>query len=282
MNYYVYAYLDKDEIIETEYCGIYFKHRPIYIGKGKNKRMFEHLRDRKRIKSMFYNKLNKMINEDKNPIIVKLKEFDDEREALDFEALLIRGIKNIKNDGFLYNTTEGGTGISGYKFTDEVKERMREIAIKNKSHLYFPKQSGENHPLWGKKHKPETIEKISKANSGRKQSAEEIEKRVSKLRGISLSDEHKNKISESNKDLKRSEETKKRISDSKKGTTAWNKGMIQDIILQLDESGEVLKEWKSLIDLEKEGYQKSNIINVCAGKRKSHKGFKWLYKSDFF
>jgi hypothetical protein len=28
------------------------------------------------------------------------------------------------------------------------------------------------------------------------------------------------------------------------------------------------------------GFQKSNVINVCTGKRKSHGGFIWKYKSD--
>lgn len=29
------------------------------------------------------------------------------------------------------------------------------------------------------------------------------------------------------------------------------------------------------------GFQKSNVINVCNGKRKSHRGYIWMYKSDY-
>lgn len=281
MKYYVYAYLDESEKINTNYCGIYFKYRPVYIGKGKNKRMFDHLRDRKRFKSRFYNKINKMIREDNFPLIVKLKDFDNEQDAFNFEILLIENIKNIKSDGLLYNTTDGGAGVPGYKFTPEVRDKMRKYAIENKSHLHFPDNSGENHPMYGKKHSKKSREKMSKSRIGKKQSDEWIENRVSKLRGVPLSEEHKKKLSESNKGLKRSDETKKRISESKMGSMPWNHGLIKDTILQLDMYNNIIKEWDSLIELELEGFQKSNVINVCTGKRKSHKGFNWVYKNDY-
>lgn len=38
-----------------------------------------------------------------------------------------------------------------------------------------------------------------------------------------------------------------------------------------------IKEWDSLIELEREGFQKSNIINVCKNKRKSHRNYKWKF-----
>lgn len=280
MEYYVYAYLDSTEKINTEYCGIYFKYRPVYIGKGKNKRMFDHLRDRKRFKNRFYNKINKMIREDNSPLIVKLKYFNNEQDALDFEILLIENIKNIKNDGLLYNTTDGGAGVPGYTFTPEVREKMRKYAIENKSHLHFPDTSGENHPMYGKKHSKESREKMIKSRTGKKQTQEWIENRVSKLRGIPLTKEHKEKLSESNKGIKRTEETKNKISISKKGSIPWNKGNIKDIILQIDNDGNIIKEWDNLIEIERAGYQKSNVINVCNGKRKSHKGYNWVYKNS--
>jgi isopentenyldiphosphate isomerase len=281
MEYYVYAYMDSNELIETEYCGIYFKNRPIYIGKGKNKRMFDHLKDRKRLKTLFYNKLNKMIREDNSPVIIKLKEFSSEQDALNFEYLLIENIKNIKNNGLLYNTTDGGVGFSGYIFTDEDKERMRKNAIENKSYLYFPDNSGEKHPMYGKNHSKESIDKMIKSRIGKKQSNEWIENRVSKLRGVPLSEDHKKKLSDINKGKFVSEDTKKKISESKIGSTPWNQGLMKDIILQIDFDNNIVKEWNSLIEIEKSGFQKSNVINVCNGKRKSHKGYKWIYKSKF-
>jgi NUMOD3 motif len=78
-----------------------------------------------------------------------------------------------------------------------------------------------------------------------------------------------------------SEDTKKKISKSKKGSIPWNQGLIKDTILQIDFDNNIINEWNNLIELEKSGFQKSNVINVCNGKRKSHKGYKWIYKSKF-
>jgi group I intron endonuclease len=223
-----------------------------------------------------------MIYDDNSPIIEKIREFDNEQDALDFEILLIDNIKNIKNDGLLYNSTSGGAGVPGYYFTDEVREKIRRRCIEQKEHLRFPQdQVGENHPMYGRKHTKETRKKMSKSRTGKKQSPEWIENRVKKLRGVPLSEEHKQKLSESLKGIKFSEEHKKRISESKVGSIPWNQGLIKDIILQLDSDNNIIKEWDSLIKLEEAGYQKSNVINVCCGKRKSHRGYKWVYKSLF-
>ena len=89
--------------------------------------------------------------------------------------------------------TDGGDGASGYIYTDEVREKMRKIAIEKKSYLYFPIQKGESHPMFGKKHTKEALEKMSLSSSSRKYSTETIEKRACKLRGIPLTQEHKDK-----------------------------------------------------------------------------------------
>ena len=119
------------------------------------------------------------------------------------------------------------------------------------------------------------------SRTGTKQNEEWIEKRTAKLRGVPLSQKHKEKLSESNRGQKRSQETKKRQSIARLGKEPHNKGKIKDIILQIDTDGSIVKEWSNLNDLVDSGFQKSNVINVCTGKRKSHAGFIWKYKSDF-
>lgn len=141
--------------------------------------------------------------------------------------------------------------------------------------------SGKNHPMYGKKHSEKTRNKLKIARSKRIITEETKRKMSESSKGRKLSDEHKRKLSESNQGLKRSDKTKKKISESKIGSTPWNKGLIKDIILQLDMDNNIIKEWYSLIELEEYGYQKSNAINVCNGKRKSHKGYRWIYKSEF-
>ncbi len=281
MKYYVYAYLDSKLEENILFNDIIFKHKPIYIGKGQNNRMLEHFKDRKRLNTYFYNKLNKMILEENIPIVIKLKEFEDEKEAIQMEIDLIRFLGKKKNGGLLYNTTDGGDGLSGYIFTDEVKEKMRENAVINKVHLHFSNNKGERHPMFGKKHKKSSIDKMSNAKKGTKQSPEWIEKRVSKLRGFELSKEHRDKISESNIGRIVSEETKYKQSIARIGKKPHNKGKIKDIILQIDHNGNVVREWNNLNELADYGFQKSNVINVCTMKRKSHCGFIWRYKSNW-
>jgi hypothetical protein len=288
MKYYVYAYLDSEVEENISFDDIIFTHRPIYIGKGQSNRMFTHLNDRKRYKYYFYNKLNKMILEENIPLIVKLKEFGSEEEAIYLEIKLIKYLGRKKSGGLLYNMTDGGDGVSGYVYTDNIKEKMSIKAIENKNHLrlqdYWNKNtilSGENHPMYGKKHKQSSIDKMIESKTGTKQSEEWVEKRTAKLRGVPLSQEHKDKLSESNRGQKRSEETKKRQSIARLGKEPHNKGKMKDIILQIDTDGSIVKEWSNLNDLIDSGFQKSNVINVCTGKRKSHAGFVWKYKSDF-
>jgi len=43
--------------------------------------------------------------------------------------------------------------------------------------------------------------------------------------------------------------------------------------------GDIIKKWSSAKDAEiVGGFCHSNIVKVCNGKRKYHKGFKWKYK----
>jgi hypothetical protein len=229
-----------------------------------------------------------MILEENIPLIVKLREFENEEDAINLEIKLIDYLGRKKSGGLLYNMTDGGDGVSGYVYTDEAKEKMSKKAIENKNHIrlqiYWNRNtilSGENHPMFGKKHKQSSIHKMIESRTGTKQREEWVEKRVSKLRGIPLSQEHKDKLAESNRGKIVSEETRQKQSIAKLGKDPHNKGKIKDIILQIDSNGIIVKEWNNLNELIDYGFQKSNVINVCTGKRKSHGGFIWKYKSDF-
>ena len=98
MEYYTYAYLRENGT-------------PYYIGKGKCDRAF--IKNRRGAKPP----------KDKNRII-KLKQNLTEDEAFRHEIYMIFvfGRKDL-GSGILHNKTNGGDGVSGYRFSDESKKR---------------------------------------------------------------------------------------------------------------------------------------------------------------
>ena len=49
-------------------------------------------------------------------------------------------------------------------------------------------------------------------------------------------------------------------------------------VLQLSLSGELIREWPSISECGRNGFDIGNICECCNGKRKTHKGFLWEYK----
>ena len=49
-------------------------------------------------------------------------------------------------------------------------------------------------------------------------------------------------------------------------------------VLQLSLSGELIREWESTHECERNGFNHSSVCQCCNGKQKSHKGFRFMYK----
>lgn len=103
--------------------------------------------------------------------------------------------------------------------------------------------------------------------------------------GPIFSDDLKLKISQRFKGKKLSEKHKEKIRQSKLGNIPWNKGKTHIVptnkkpVYQCDLSGNIIKEWSSIIDIHKKlGYSKSGISSCCSGRYKSSHGFIWKYK----
>ena len=187
--YYTYAYLREDGT-------------PYYIGKGSRYRIYRNGgRPCQRPK-------------DKSKIIY-LKQNLTEEEAFRHEIYMISVFGRIDlGTGILYNKTNGGEGMSGYKFSEESKQKMRERNL-------------------NKTHSQDTKQKMSDSRKGKKQSESWIKKRTNKLIGKKRTDEQKERISQShigqkpwNRGITHSEKTKKTLSKIKKGMVWWNNGII--------------------------------------------------------
>lgn len=77
------------------------------------------------------------------------------------------------------------------------------------------------------------------------------------------------KISKANKGRKFTKDHKHKL--------ALAKNPIQ--IIQLDSTGNIIREWESLSQIRRElGFTTGIISNCCQGKREIYKGFKWKYK----
>ena len=49
-------------------------------------------------------------------------------------------------------------------------------------------------------------------------------------------------------------------------------------VLQLSLSGDLIREWPSTAECERNGFNSSAVSQCCNGKRKTYKGFKWEYE----
>lgn len=188
MNFYVYSILDPRKPGVYKYNDLEFSYEPIYIGKGKNNRLYQHtkLYNLNKYDSYKDRKLKKIINEGFKPIIVKLKENLIEQDALNLEKEYISKIKRYP-DGPLTNLTDGGDGVSGLKHTPESKEKMSKTWFNETT---APWNKGMQMPK-------EYCDKLSKSHLGHKLSEETIEKLSHIRKGKLKSEEHKQKIRES-------------------------------------------------------------------------------------
>ena len=188
-----------------------------------------------------------------------------------------------------YNKNYGGksgrpTEEAKRKLSESKKGRHHSAEAKRKmSEAKKGKYCREKNPMYGKHLSEEAKRKLSEANKGR-QLSEETKRKMSEARkGKHRSEETKRKISESKKGKycgeeshwygkHRSEETKRKISENKSKP-----------VVQIDPTtNKIVKVWESSTEAGRQcGFDHGNISVCCKGKRKTHKGYKWMYLSDY-
>ena len=51
-------------------------------------------------------------------------------------------------------------------------------------------------------------------------------------------------------------------------------------VLQLSSTGELIREWESVNECGRNGFNKGHVAACCRGEEKTHKGFRWEYEED--
>ena len=135
-----------------------------YVGKGKDKRMYQHYRQVKNNHGLYNlymeRKIKKIIKENLKPKYKKIFESENEQKCFDIE---IKRIKELGKEN-LCNLTDGGGGVSGChiirpnftgkKHSEYSKKLISKSMLKSKKYkigIQNRDLSGKNNPMYGRK-----------------------------------------------------------------------------------------------------------------------------------
>ena len=65
---------------------------------------------------------------------------------------------------------------------------------------------------------------------------------------------------------------------NERSAKANTNGKLSKRVLQLSLSGDLIREWPSIHECGRNGFNQGNVSACCQGKRKTHKGFRFMYK----
>jgi hypothetical protein len=174
-DYYVYVYLNPLKNGKMIYCEYSFDFEPFYVGKGRNNRASIHFR---KVKNGNYSNLpkyhliKKILDEGKEPIIIKYKKNMSEADAFKLEEDMILKIgRTDLGKGPLRNLSNGGEGNGNRIFTEEHRKNLSiskkgTLTESNKKHLKeIHKAMIGNKRTLGLKFSQETKNKMSQSRS---------------------------------------------------------------------------------------------------------------------
>jgi group I intron endonuclease len=170
---YVYILFDSSKPGEYVYGDYKFDYEPFYVGKGINNRIKDTIYDKSRFKR---NKIKSLREKGIDIITIKIHESVSNTESIEIEKRLISliGRRDIQK-GPLVNTTDGGDGRLGSTHSDDSKSKIsksrkgKNIGFKHKEEtlkLMSLVQMGEGNGFFGKTHSLEFKEASSNRNSG--------------------------------------------------------------------------------------------------------------------
>lgn len=217
-----------------------------------NQRYDEHKRHSKTMDTYFYRAIRKYGFDKFDYSVLKQVNANTKKELWDkLTQLEIDYIDkyNTNNAKYGYNTTDGGDGVIGYKFTDE--DRLK-VSKGLKGKLSGAKNPRYNKPgtFTGKQHTKEAREKMSEAHKGKK-----------------LTEEHKAKIRKAVKGQKHTKDSRNKM--VKVQTELRGKAVY---CVELDKVYPSVSATARATNL-----TSSEVSAVCKGKRLTAKGYTFRY-----
>lgn len=241
-RFYVYAYFELGS--DT----------PFYIGKGTGKRAYDHLSSwyLKGKKTLFHNKIRKMLRDGSHPCVRILHEDLTEDEALKTEMDLIAKYGRRDNGtGCLCNVTDGGEGMSGHVASAETRAKM---SAKRRGRVFSAEHRA----------------KLSEAARVRSVSREHLARMTAALLSKPVSEETRRKRSEATRGRAKPAEHVAKV----KGALRRQRGRRVKAI-RLDTGEE--KVYEVIADVAADGFHPQSVGKCCLGKQSTHKGHVWSY-----
>lgn len=222
------------------------KELPFYVGKGKNKRAYEHVSSvNSEPVGHKVNTIKRAIREDKEILVEFIETEQTESDAFLFEKYYISvyGRRDL-GQGPLTNLTDGGTG--GVNMSPETKRKISEANVGTNNPMFG--RTGESNPRFGTIHTDEARLKMSEANTGK-----------------TISLDTRNKLSAINLGKVASTETKRKMAESK--AKNW-------VIIYPNGDEETIRNLTAFCRDNK--LDPGTMIKVAKGKLTKHKGFRCL------
>lgn len=246
-----------------------------YVGKGKKDRCLQ-TNDR----SEWW---NNVVNKHDYYIVIESINLT-EKEAFEREIELIAKYGRRQFGGTLVNLSDGGEGVSGKVWTDEERKKLSEFMKQHPEYWEHLSRNafGEDNPNYGNRGSSNPLSKeilkldlsgnILASYECTTLAAEAERTTPSAISQVCLGKRYQ---------LKGYKYVYKE--DYDKGNFTLNLGPTNKRpVYQLDPlTLEIIKEYPGCADTKIDGFNPTNVGQVCLGKKKTHKGYKWIYKSDY-